>query len=76
MRHEVTVGIERRPFWPVEMKQSILLEVGMSDATLTDIALLHDVTRQHIYQSRRPLKDNGLWPEPEVISFLDLDAPE
>ena len=76
MRHEVIVGVERRRFWPDEMKLSILREVGVGGATVTDIALRHDVTRQHIYQWRRQMKDKGLWPEPEGISFLALDAPE
>lgn len=76
MRHEVIVGVERRRFWPDEMKLSILREVGMGGATVTDIALRHDVTRQHIYQWRRQMKDKGLWPEPEGISFLALDVPE
>ena len=76
MRHEVLVGVERRRFWPDDMKLSILREVGVGGATVTDIALRHDVTRQHIYQWRRQLKDKGLWPEPEGISFLALDAPE
>jgi transposase len=58
------------------MKLSILREVGVGGATVTDIALRHDVTRQHIYQWRRQMKDKGLWPEPEGISFLALDAPE
>lgn len=76
MRHEVIVGVERRRFWPDEMKLSILREVGVSGATVTDIALRHDVTRQHIYQWRRQMKDKGLWPELEGISFLALDASE
>ena len=65
MRHEVIVGVERRRFWPDEMKLSILREVGVGGATVTDVALRHDVTRQHIYQWRRQMKDKGLWPEPE-----------
>ncbi|MBT8154973.1 transposase [Epibacterium ulvae] len=76
LRHEVIVGVERRRFWPDEMKLSILREVGVCGATVTDIALRHDVTRQHIYQWRRQMKDKGLWPELEGISFLALDAPE
>jgi len=51
-------------------------EIGVGGETVTDSALRHDVTRQHIYQGRRQMKDKGLWPEPEGISFLALDAPE
>jgi len=58
------------------MKLSILREVGVGGATVTDVAQRHDVTRQHIYQWRRQMKDKGLWPEPEGVSFLALDAPE
>lgn len=76
LRHEVIVGVERRRFWPDEMKLSILREVGTGGATVTDVALRHDLTRQHIYQWRRQLKDKGLWPEPEGIAFLALDASE
>lgn len=76
MRHEVIVGVERRRFWPDELKLSIMREVGVGGATVSDVARRHDVTRQHIYQWRRQMKDKGLWPEPEGISFLALDAPE
>ncbi len=76
MRHEVIVGVERRRFWPDEIKLSILREVGVVGATVTDVALRHDVTRQHIYQWRRHMKDKGLWPECEGMAFLALDAPE
>lgn len=76
LRHEVIVGVERRRFWPDELKLSILREVGVGGATVTDVARRHDVTRQHIYQWRRQLKDKGLWPGPEGIAFLALDAPE
>ena len=76
LRHEVIVGVERRRTWPDELKLSILREVGAGGATVTDVALRHDVTRQHIYQWRRQMKDKGLWPELEGVSFLALDAPE
>lgn len=76
MRHEVIVAVEWRRFWPDEMKLSILRKVGVGGATVTDVALRNDVTCQHIYQWRRQMKGKGLWPEPEGISFLGLDAPE
>ena len=76
MRHEVIVGVERRRFWPDDLKLSILREVGLGGATVTDVSRRHDVTRQHIYQWRRQLKDKGLWPEPEGVAFLALDAPD
>lgn len=76
LRHEVIVGVERRRFWPDELKLSILREVGVGGATVTAVARRHDVTRQHIYQWRRQLKDKGLWPEPKGTAFLALDVPE
>lgn len=76
LRHEVIVGVERRRFWPDDLKLSILREVGVGDATVTDVSRRHDVTRQHIYQWRRQLRDKGLWPESEGTSFLAFDAPE
>tara|TARA_R110002072_G_C7772220_1_gene519263 strand:- start:374 stop:760 length:387 start_codon:yes stop_codon:yes gene_type:complete len=76
LRHEVIVGVERRRFWPDEMKLSILREVGVGGATVTDVARRHEVTRQHIYQWRRQLRDKGLWPEPEGTAFLTFEAPE
>jgi transposase len=57
------------------MKLSILREVGVGGATVTDVSRRHDVTRQHIYQWRRQMKGKGLWPAPEGISFLALEEP-
>lgn len=73
MRHEVIVGVERRRFWSDEEKLSILGEVGVGGATVTDIARRHDVSRQHIYQWRRQLRSKGVWPEADGTVFLALD---
>ena len=73
MRHEVIVGVERRRFWSDEQKLSILGEVGVGGATVTDIARRHDVSRQHIYQWRRQLRSKGVWPEADGTVFLALD---
>ena len=43
---------------------------------MTEVAERHDVTRQHIYQWRRQLKEKGVWPEVEGVAFLALDGPE
>ncbi len=48
MRHEVIVGVERRRHWSDEEKLSILREVGIGGATVSDVARRHDLTRQHI----------------------------
>ena len=75
MRHEVIVGVERRRVWSDDEKLSILSEVGVHGATVADVARRHDVTRQHIYQWRRQMRDKGLWPTTERAVFLALDAP-
>ncbi len=74
MRHEVIVGVERRRRWSDEEKLSILREVGIGGATVSDIARRHDLTRQHIYQWRRALRRKGLWPGSDGTVFLALDA--
>lgn len=76
MRHEVIIGVERRRFWPDERKLSILSEIGVGGATVADVARRHDITRQHIYQWRRQLRDRGLWPGAAGTTFLALDGPE
>lgn len=73
MRHEVIVGVERRRRWSDKEKLSVLSEIGVSGATVADIARRHDLTRQHIYQWRRQMKDKGLWPCPSGTAFLALD---
>jgi Transposase and inactivated derivatives len=74
MRHEVIVGVERRRHWSDEEKLSILREVGIGGATVSDVARRHDLTRQHIYQWRRALRRKGLWPGADGTVFLALDA--
>lgn len=73
LRHEVIVGVERRRFWPDEQKLSILGEVGVGGATVTDVARRHELSRQHIYQWRRQLRSKGVWPESDGTVFLALD---
>ena len=75
MRHEVIVGVERRRRWSDEEKLSILGEVGVGGASVADVARRHDLTRQHIYQWRRQLRDKGLWRGSHETVFLALDAP-
>ena len=74
MRHEVIVGVERRRHWSDEEKLSILREVGIGGATVSDVARRHDLTRQHIYQWRRALRRKGLWSGSDGTVFLALDA--
>ena len=48
MRHEVIVGMERRRRWSDDQKLSVLAEVGVGGATVAEVALRHELTRQHI----------------------------
>ena len=54
---------------------SILREVGIGGATVSDVARRHDLKRQHFYQWRRALRRKGLWPGSDGTVFLALDAP-
>jgi len=76
MRHEVIIGVERRRSWADEQKLSILSEVGVGGTTVADVARRHDITRQHIYQWRRQLRDRGLWSGATGTTFLALDGPD
>ena len=76
MRHEVIFGVERRRRWSDEEKLGILMEVGVAGATVADVARAHDLTRQHIYQWRRQMREKGLFPAPDGSVFLALDGPE
>ncbi|QCO54535.1 IS66 family insertion sequence element accessory protein TnpB [Pseudorhodobacter turbinis] len=75
MRHEVIVGVERRRRWRAEEKLSILDEVGLNGATVSDVARRHDITRQHIYQWRQEFRRKGLWPRSAETVFLSLPPP-
>ncbi len=59
MRMEVFTGPERRRRWCDERKLAILAEVGVHGATVADVARRHDITRQHIYQWRREMRQKG-----------------
>jgi len=51
MRDEI-LGLERRRFWRDEDKLEIVMSVGISGATMTQVAQRHEVTRQQIYTWR------------------------
>lgn len=76
MRHEVIFGVERRRRWSDDEKLSILMEVGVAGATVADVARAHDLTRQHIYQWRRQMREKGLFPALGGSVFLALDGLE
>jgi transposase len=57
MRQEILSGVERRRRWSDAEKQRIILEAGAEGSVVSDVARRHDITRQHIYQWRRELRD-------------------
>ncbi|GLO69964.1 transposase [Phaeobacter inhibens] len=72
MRGEL-LGVERRRRWSDDDKLAIVSSVGIDEATVTQIAHRHDVTRQKIYRQRHELKKKGLWPTGEGAVFLPID---
>jgi transposase len=63
MQSEIIVGTARRRYWSDAEKVSILEEVGVYGASVSDVARRHDLTRQHLYQWRAQLRRKGLLPE-------------
>jgi len=59
MRQEILSGVERRRRWSDAEKRRIVAEAGADGALVADVARRHDITRQHIYQWRRDLRNNG-----------------
>ena len=59
MGQEILIGVERRRRWPVARKLSILSEVGVDGAAVSDVARRHDLTRQHLYQWRNWLRQRS-----------------
>lgn len=72
MRGEI-LGAERRRRWSTEEKLSIVNEVGVEGATVTQISQRHDVTRQQIYGWRSELKRKGLLAVPEPSCFVPVE---
>lgn len=76
MRQEILTGVERRRRWSLDQKQEILAAVGVNGATVADVARRYDITRQHIYQWRRDLRQKGLLSDGRP-QFLAVEmAPE
>jgi transposase len=59
MRQEILSGVERRRRWSDAEKLRILTEAGADGVHVADVARRHNITRQHIYQWRRELRNNG-----------------
>lgn len=58
MRGEI-LGMERRRFWRDEDKLKIIMSVGASGATVTQVAQRHEGTRQQIHAWWHDLKKKG-----------------
>ncbi len=74
MRVEV-LGVARRRRWSDEEKLSILMEVGVGGATVTQVAHRHDLTRQQIYIWRNEVKRKDMW-HPDAGLFLPVEVGE
>ena len=72
MRMEI-LGHERRRRWRAEEKLAIVNSVGVDGATVTEIALRHDVSRQQIYMWRSDLRRKGLLSASVERLFLPVD---
>jgi transposase len=59
MRQEILSGVERRRRWSDAEKLRIVMDAAADGALVSDVARRHDITRQHIYQWRRELRDKG-----------------
>ena len=77
MQQEILTGIERRRRWSVEEKVRIVSAAEAEGICVADIARRHDITRQHIYQWRRELRNKGVLPDaPSLLLPLELVADE
>jgi transposase len=73
---EVFTGPQRRRRWGDEQKLAILAEVGVQGATVADVARRHDITRQHIYQWRREMRQKGRVEAAGAVFLpVEIDAP-
>ena len=76
MRMEVFTGPQRRRRWSDDQKLEILAEVGVQGATVADVARRHDITRQHIYQWRREMRQKGRFEATGAVFLpVEIDAP-
>jgi transposase len=74
MRGEI-LGFERRRRWSDEEKLGIVMAVGVDNATVTQVAQRHEITRQQIYAWRHEMKKKGLWSPDGGAIFLPFDIP-
>jgi len=60
MVQEILVGPERRRRWSDEQKMAIVVEAASGDATVSDVARRHGISRQQIYQWRSDIRRGRL----------------
>jgi transposase len=72
MRQEILSGVERRRRWSDAEKLRIVTEAAADGALVADVARRHDITRQHIYQWRRELRDKAQ-PLIEQSNFVAVE---
>lgn len=75
MRGEI-LGFERRRRWSDEEKLGVVMSVGVDDATVTQVAQCHEITRQQVYAWRHEMKKKGLWSPDGGALFLPFDIPD
>ncbi|MEM8595292.1 MAG: transposase [Pseudomonadota bacterium] len=63
MAQEILVDPERRRRWSDGEKIAILVEAAAPEATVTEVARRHGITRQHIYQWRSDMRCGRLVDE-------------
>jgi len=73
MRGEILVGVERRRRWSDDQKLSILAEVGVNRATVTQVAQRHEITRQQIYAWRHKMRRKTDSGNTDPVTFLPVE---
>jgi transposase len=73
MRGEILVGVERRRRWSDDQKFSILAEVGVNGATVTQVAQRHEITRQQIYAWRHKMRRKTDLGKTGPVTFLPVE---
>ena len=73
MRGEILVGAERRRRWSEDQKLSILAEVGVNGATVTQVAQRHEITRQQVYAWRHKMRRKRVLGDTGPVTFLPVE---
>ncbi|MEJ6713529.1 MAG: transposase [Rhodobacterales bacterium] len=76
MRGEILVGVERRRRWSADQNLSILAEVGVNRATVTQVAQRHEITRQQIYAWRHKMRREMDLGNTGPVTFLPVELGE